>query len=260
MCFIRCWFLLNTYWAATCHACIFTLTPYLKWKKKKKDKKKAARVMSVIRMGRPLSPQQIHQKLICKRSNYHKKTSECWRRNPDTQRDAWPIWGCALMVHLGPWTAWTWDVHETPWPTFDDMLSEHMEVFPGLDLGVHMALSYGNPHLAHPLGAPPNTCWWCLLVVSVCLHSTTEQGSPNKWPLLPTHVRAEIRHWKELQSEEGKENKKERKGEPPGSIRCNRLKNSAVNANTVHLRLRTNTEYNSILTHIMRDSKRDTDA
>ena len=31
----------------------------------------------------------------------------------------------------------------------------------------------------------PHTCQWCLFAVSLLLHSTTEQVSLNKWPLLP---------------------------------------------------------------------------
>ena len=37
-------------------------------------------------MGRPLSPQQIHQKIIWMLSNFHKTTSERWWRTPDTQK------------------------------------------------------------------------------------------------------------------------------------------------------------------------------
>ena len=33
--------------------------------------------------------------------------------------------------------------------------------------------------------------------VSLLPYSTTKQVSPNKWPLLPPHARAEIRHWRE---------------------------------------------------------------
>ena len=38
------------------------------------------------RMGRPLSPPQIHQKIIWMLSNFHKTTSECWWRTPRTQK------------------------------------------------------------------------------------------------------------------------------------------------------------------------------
>ena len=50
------------------------------------------------------------------------------------------------------------------WPTFDGMLAEHREVFPGWDLDLHTTLSYGNPSVAHPLEAPPTraggVCLW----------------------------------------------------------------------------------------------------
>ena len=38
------------------------------------------------RMGRPLSPPQIHRKIIWMLSKYHKTTSECWQRTPGTQK------------------------------------------------------------------------------------------------------------------------------------------------------------------------------
>ena len=38
------------------------------------------------RMGRPLSPQQTHQKIICMWSNSHRMTSEHWQRTPGAQK------------------------------------------------------------------------------------------------------------------------------------------------------------------------------
>ena len=38
------------------------------------------------RMGRPLSPLLIHQKVIWMLSNFHKTTSESWWRTPGTQK------------------------------------------------------------------------------------------------------------------------------------------------------------------------------
>ena len=38
------------------------------------------------RTGRPLSPPQIHQKIIWMLSNFHKTTSEHWQRIPGTQK------------------------------------------------------------------------------------------------------------------------------------------------------------------------------
>ena len=38
------------------------------------------------RMGRPLSPSQIHQKNISTLSKLHKTTSECWQRTSGTQK------------------------------------------------------------------------------------------------------------------------------------------------------------------------------
>ena len=47
------------------------------------------------RMGRPLSPKKIHQKINCMCRNFHKTTSEHRQKTPDTQKDK-PIsskWG-----------------------------------------------------------------------------------------------------------------------------------------------------------------------
>ena len=47
------------------------------------------------RTGRPLPSPQIHQKIICMWSNFHKTTSKHWGRIPDTQKSK-PIswkWG-----------------------------------------------------------------------------------------------------------------------------------------------------------------------
>ena len=38
------------------------------------------------RMGRPLSPSQIHQKNISMLSKFHKTTSECWQRTSGIQK------------------------------------------------------------------------------------------------------------------------------------------------------------------------------
>ena len=38
------------------------------------------------RTGRPLSPPEIHQKIIWMLRNFHKTTSEYWQRTPDTQK------------------------------------------------------------------------------------------------------------------------------------------------------------------------------
>ena len=40
------------------------------------------------RIGRPLSPRQIHQKNIWTLSKFHKTTSECWQRTSSTQKSS----------------------------------------------------------------------------------------------------------------------------------------------------------------------------
>ena len=44
------------------------------------------------RMGRPLSPPQIHWKIIWTLSKYHKATSERWRRTSGTQKGSHCLW------------------------------------------------------------------------------------------------------------------------------------------------------------------------
>ena len=46
-------------------------------------------------------------------------------------------------------------------------------------------------------------------ITTIPPHNTTEQVSLNKWPPLPSCVRAEIRHWGDLRTEEAKINKEE---------------------------------------------------
>ena len=55
----------------------------------------------------------------------------------------------------------------------------------------------------------PHTHQWYLLAVFLPPQSITEQVSLNIWPPLPPCVRAEIRHWRDLQTEEAKINKEE---------------------------------------------------
>ena len=54
-----------------------------------------------------------------------------------------------------------------------------------------------------------HTRHWYLLAVFFPPHNTTEKVSLNKWPTSPPCVRAEIRYWKDLQTEEAKINKEE---------------------------------------------------
>ena len=58
-------------------------------------------------------------------------------------------------------------------------------------------------------GNTPHTCQRYLFTVSIPPHNTAEQVSLNKWQPSPPCVRAEIRHWRDLQTEEAKINKRE---------------------------------------------------
>ena len=65
-------------------------------------------------------------------------------------------------------------------------------------------------------------CQQYLFAVSLPPYKTTEKVSLNKWPPSPPCVREEIRHWRDLQTEEAKINREV--GNCSGSDRCNRLK------------------------------------
>ena len=53
-----------------------------------KDSTEGCPKMARNRMGRPLSPPQIHQKIIWTLNKFHKTTSEHWQRTPGTQKDS----------------------------------------------------------------------------------------------------------------------------------------------------------------------------
>ena len=82
----------------------------------------------------------------------------------------------------GAWTVQTRKAH-TPWVGANPVLPRHCE---------------HSPHMP---------------VISVCSVLPSPQhnwtSEPNKWPPSPPCVRAEIRHWRDLQTEEAKTNKEE---------------------------------------------------
>ena len=92
-----------------------------------------------------------------------------------------------------------------------------------VDLGSTCCLALWQTQCGPYTVSTPHTCQWYLVAVSLPPHNTTEQVSLNKWPPSPPCVRAEVRHWRHLQTEEAKR-KKERRGNCSGSDRCNRLK------------------------------------
>ena len=129
-----------------------------------------------------------------------------------TAGDTWPTWDCAPAVHLGALVAWTWEVQET-WLTWDYSLMKCPDVWAAWTWEVHTTLGCGNPHVVPPLWVLPTHA------SGVCLQSpspSTAQLRKQAWirgqaPFSPL-VRAEIRHWRDLQAEEANLNK-EKKGE-----------------------------------------------
>ena len=148
----------------------------------------------------------------------------------------------ALTKHLVTWAAWSWKEHK-----IQAQPSLHLCGVPenlnlsGLDLG--SAYNSGpasdssrqsnlepkqcslGKHKHHKRGQTQcgrdtvSTHQWYSFAVFLPPHSTSEQVSLKKWPLPPC-VRAEIRHWRDQQTEEAKTNR----GNCSGSDRCNRLK------------------------------------
>ena len=106
-----------------------------------------------------------------------------------------------------------------PGPTSDSCRQSNLEP-EQCRLGKHTHHERGQTQCGPHTVSTPHTHQWYLFAVFLPPHSTTEQVSLNKWPPLPPCVRAEIRHWRDLQTEEAKINR----GNHFGINRCNRLK------------------------------------
>ena len=151
-----------------------------------------------------------------------------------------------LAKHLVTWVARTWDRHKTqpqpslhlcgvpknlnlsgldlgnagnPGPTSDSSRQSNVEP-EQCRLGKHTHCEQGQAQCSWNTESTPDTCQWHLFAVFLPPHSTTEQVSLKKWPPPPPCVRAEIRHWRDQQTEEAKINR----GNHFESDRCNRLK------------------------------------
>lgn len=173
--------------------------------KKKKRQEKSRQVMSVG-WGDQFSPQQIHQNSFTREATTTRKLLNAGGGTQIPRDDGLS----GLCPHGAPGTlnAWpgTCTTHGPPlmicfqntWKSSQAWTDVH-----GLELW--------QPHCGPSTGSTPNTCWWCLLVVSVCLHSTTEQGSLNSRPLCPLMSGAEIRHERiAIRGGQRKQRKKER--------------------------------------------------
>ena len=142
---------------------------------------------------------------------------------------------CALAKHLVAWAARTWEGRKTqaqlnlclcgvPKNLNLSALDLGSARNPGLALdssqqsnlepeqcrpGKHTHHEWGQAQCGPDTVSTPDTRQWYLFAVSLSPHSTSEQASLNKWPPSPPCVRAEIRHWRDLQIEEAKINKEE---------------------------------------------------
>ena len=66
--------------------------------------------------------------------------------------------------------------------------------------GNHTSREQGQIQCGQNTASTPHTCQWYLFAVPLPPHSTTEQANLKKRPPPPTCVRAEIRHWRDLQN------------------------------------------------------------
>ena len=76
-----------------------------------------------------------------------------------------------------------------------------------VDPGSICRLELGQTQYVPYTVSTPYMCQQHLFIVSLPPHNATEQVSLNKWSHLPPCVRLEIRHWRDLQTEEAKINK-----------------------------------------------------
>ena len=104
------------------------------------------------RMGKQLSPPQIHRKVIWMMRKFHKTTSECWQRTPGTQKGS-------------------------PFSSKGDVLSLVLYGWRGLEAIVRIRLKARGRRLKSKIRTPENS--WCLGTLtnkssSKCLHTYTE--------------------------------------------------------------------------------------
>ena len=116
---------------------------------------------------------------------------------------------CALVEYPRSWiwAAQTWEVHEIQGPLWIVPLQSNLEP-EQCRPGKHM-LPWASANTGWSIYCEyPPTHQWYLFAVFLPLN-TTEHVSLNKWPPSPPFVKAEIRHWRDLQTEEAKINKEE---------------------------------------------------
>ena len=163
-----------------------------------------------------------------------------------TKQQRWGRWyvaATALAKHLVTWDAQTWEghkmqaqpslclcgVHEylnlssldlrseySPGPASESSQKSNLEP-KQCRQGKHTRREWGQTQCSRDTAS---TLQCYLFAASLSPHSTTEQVSLKKCLPPPPCVRAEIRHWRDQQTEEAKTNR----GDSPGSDRCNRLK------------------------------------
>ena len=131
-----------------------------------------------------------------------------------------PNWVYALMEYLRTWTwdAYTWEVHAMQSPLWTVPCRAPWSL--SSVVWVYSVVKQCRPGQHTPLWAGTNPVWsiHCehsttrqryLFAVFLPPYNTTEQVSLNKWLPSPPCDRAEIRHWRDLQTEEAKINKEE---------------------------------------------------
>ena len=126
-------------------------------------------------------------------------------------------------------------VLETAWdtgPTWGSALAEQPGNLSSVNLGSTCCLGLWQTQCGPPTVSTPHTCQQYLFAVLLPPHNTTEQMNLNKWPPSPPCVRAEIRHWRDLQTEEAKI----KKGELLWKWQMHQSKTLNLILETVHFR------------------------
>ena len=133
----------------------------------------------------------------------------------------------AIAKHLVTWAVRTWEGHKlqaqlslhlggvlenlnlsgldlesarNPGPTSDSCWQSNLDP-EQCRPGNHTHPEQGQTQCGWNTMSTPHTRQWCLFAVFLPPHSTTEQVSLNKWSPSPPCVRAEIKHWRDQQTE-----------------------------------------------------------
>ena len=176
------------------------------------------------------APQRRHMAHLRRHSCCEPRKSSSWDGGGDNMYRA--IWGECAPKHLVTWAAWTWEGHKTQhnwvcalWsaqepeperlrPGKCTQPRAHLRQFTSratwslssVDGESTRSVWAGETQCGPDTASAPHTRQGCLSAGLLPPHSTTEEVSLKMWSPSPLCVRAEIRHWRDLQTEEAKIN------------------------------------------------------